>query len=713
MTWVPPVTPTVFLRRLRLGSGPPVQFPSMKMVSETRRTILSNDHEGEAEAENRNVSELVSALRAASRAEDFARIEEALAGREAELKREIERQRHEKALMEEKHEFERLEKLKAEDELRVKLSVMVKAEAVSEDKFPVKDQSNEVISGKRRNMQRRRSKPLAAISNNCEVGSASSVERNGGLPIAGYGRDANMLMKRKNMEKTKMRKRENRVQYRCNMIAFFNTMRRVKRHLTERHLELLQQSPFWPLISAFYRGVISIDQCKKSDNDICNIIKCYNYRTMSFDFGSTSASLTTEDIAEILGIPQEGQEAVELKGLRNYKSDFTKRYFKVKTVSKKLVEDALEEAIKGKREADVEDVVRLIVLELCVTFLLCSSSTETSWNIVKYCEDLENISRYSWAKAVADHLHKSLEKSTRTFKPYSVHGCVVVIMLWLCERTNLIQPINGREGHKPAIVKWSVKELQMKLRHIDVADIGLSFKENKKKRRENERTCEEAKFDGREDKEGEILFDDTTGSLEGEFRAQKTQMHFLPTNIDSKRLNDEEDSEQSLEDLCEMIQNGSTEVAKAQGRVDSEKSESTNDKRERLKRKLKEEKEEKRKLKEDYEFLIGEQKSLIQSVKSFAKKLQGTLEAEREEVKHLKEDKMELIKEIQELRDQLNRWTPSAAMQLRDGIQIEKSNVRRTFDPAFENEQGENKKVKVEGEKVEKILSDAIDEVGY
>ncbi|TQE08436.1 hypothetical protein C1H46_005911 [Malus baccata] len=185
MSWVPPVTPTVFLRRLRLGSGPPVQFPSMKMVAETRRTILSNDHEGEAEAENRNVSELVSALRAASRAEDFARIEEALAGREAELKREIERQRHEKALMEEKHEFERLEKLKAEDELRVKLSVMVKAEAVSEDKFPVKDQSNEVISGKRRNMQRRRSKPLAAISNNCEVGSASSVERNGGLPIAG------------------------------------------------------------------------------------------------------------------------------------------------------------------------------------------------------------------------------------------------------------------------------------------------------------------------------------------------------------------------------------------------------------------------------------------------------------------------------------------------------------------------------------------------
>ncbi|KAM1535940.1 hypothetical protein FF1_014831 [Malus domestica] len=292
-------------------------------------------------------------------------------------------------------------------------------------------------------------------------------------------------MKSKNMEKKKIgslkRVRGDQVQYRCNMISFFSTMQRVKEHLTEGHLELLQQTPFWPLISAFYSGAISEDQCKKSNTDIGNIIKCYNAETMGFEFGTTSASLTTEDVAEILGLPLEGQEVRQLKGKQKHISDFTKRYFEEETLLlKKMVDDALDAAIKGKRKTDVEDVARLIVIELCAT-LLCNTNHVVSWNLVKYCDDLENISRYSWAKAVADFLHESLGKRTRKSNGYSVPGCVVVIMLWLCESTNLIQPIKGREGQKPAIVKWSMWELHFKLGEIDVADIGKGKKKQSNK----------------------------------------------------------------------------------------------------------------------------------------------------------------------------------------------------------------------------------------
>ncbi|KAM1080155.1 hypothetical protein FF1_014832 [Malus domestica] len=52
------------------------------------------------------------------------------------MKGEIERQRYEKALMEERYEFEWLEKLKAEEELRVKLSLMARTEAVNGQAFP-------------------------------------------------------------------------------------------------------------------------------------------------------------------------------------------------------------------------------------------------------------------------------------------------------------------------------------------------------------------------------------------------------------------------------------------------------------------------------------------------------------------------------------------------------------------------------------------------
>ncbi|XP_008239125.1 PREDICTED: uncharacterized protein LOC103337734 [Prunus mume] len=251
-----------------------------------------------------------------------------LAAREAKLKREIEKQRHENAVLEEMHEFERLERLKTEDELK---QSMVKAEAVSEEKLSEeKDKGNEVISELQRtnnelessisrlekgskklrkrsneNTQRRRSGRLASMdsaTNNNGCASSAAVEGNGGLRISGYTRVAKMQMKRKNMKKKilgrkkKGKKKRGRTQeyaqYRCNMRSFFNTMQRIKECLTKGHLELLQQTPFWPLISAFYNGMIFEDQCWKSESDIHNIISCYNSRTMSFDFGSTSARLT-------------------------------------------------------------------------------------------------------------------------------------------------------------------------------------------------------------------------------------------------------------------------------------------------------------------------------------------------------------------------------------------------------------------------------------
>lgn len=149
---------------------------------------------------------------------------------------------------------------------------------------------------------------------------------------------------------------------------------------------------------------------------------------MSFDFGSTSTSLTAKDIAEILGLPQEGEE-VELKGSRGYKSDFMERYFDVILVSKKMVDAALEEALKGKRKTDAKDVIRLILIELCITFLLCNSNHMATGIVIQYCEDLENISRYSWAKVVVDILHRALKTKASQLKSCSVPGCVVVIMV--------------------------------------------------------------------------------------------------------------------------------------------------------------------------------------------------------------------------------------------------------------------------------------------
>lgn len=185
------------------------------MVFGTQLTPPSDGHDDESETENPTVSDLFSAMRAASRPEDFGRVEQALSAREAKLRREIEKQRYENALLDEKHEFERLEKLRAEEELRLKLSpIKAEAEAVSEENggegreviLELRTQNEELerrISrlekggktlrkkGLSNSIQRRRSDRLAAIGgdtaakNDSGEGSSAPVKGNKALRISG------------------------------------------------------------------------------------------------------------------------------------------------------------------------------------------------------------------------------------------------------------------------------------------------------------------------------------------------------------------------------------------------------------------------------------------------------------------------------------------------------------------------------------------------
>ncbi|BBN70051.1 GDSL-like Lipase/Acylhydrolase superfamily protein, partial [Prunus dulcis] len=57
----------------------------------------------------------------------------------------------------------------------------------------------------------------------------------------------------------------------------------------------------------------------------------------------------------------------------------------------------------------------------------------------------------------------------------------------LCERTNIIQPILGKEKETPAILKWSLVELHTRFNQIkDLNDIEGIFKKRKTTREEED-----------------------------------------------------------------------------------------------------------------------------------------------------------------------------------------------------------------------------------
>lgn len=217
--------------------------------------------------------------------------------------------------------------------------------------------------------------------------------------------------------------RKSNLQISCTVQPMLATMQIVK----DSHLKLLQRTPFSPLLEAFHNDTIAKSQYKDYQTPILNIIP-FNPKTTSFHFGTRDVSISTEDISQILGLPQYG-EAVQfgcLSRYNSYKSDFTERHFKgiySRKLNRKSIHNLLLlKLLNGKEQTDIEDVVCLTLMELFITFLFAQSST--SFALMKYCDEFDKLSRYSWAEAVGKFLNKYLKPGGK----FHVEGCVLLIL---------------------------------------------------------------------------------------------------------------------------------------------------------------------------------------------------------------------------------------------------------------------------------------------
>ncbi|KAI5338732.1 hypothetical protein L3X38_018004 [Prunus dulcis] len=320
------------------------------------------------------------------------------------------------------------------------------------------------------------------------------------------------------------------VQFRCNAYAFNSIIRDIKDKVNERQKKLLKKTPFWNLIELFYHQRIDMNNMNKSDLDLVQLLKTFDSDTKSFKFGTKSFQITGNAVTQILGLPNEGK-SVKLVNDR-YTATFRTRHFGEKgKPSKNQVEAELQKTIalanqpkkekakteqkkkmnkgKEKKEAEEEEeeevdydkeVVSLILILLCMTFLFANSSSTLHWKLFEHCVNLDTLSSYSWARAVSAYMNESLTAKAKAKAKKggeasigAISGCTILILFLLCERTNIIQPIIGKEKETPAILKWSLVELHTRFNQIkDLNDIEGIFKTPKKQKttREEEDTVE-------------------------------------------------------------------------------------------------------------------------------------------------------------------------------------------------------------------------------
>lgn len=217
------------------------------------------------------------------------------------------------------------------------------------------------------------------------------------------------------------------VQSKCNMLSFMKMMNTVKDNIKKEHTDLLELTPFWPIISAYKDGKITKEMHTKSDIDIMKIVQRFNATTGSFEFGDTSITLTPKDISIIFGLPEGGMH-IKIKDTKGRKrTKFTETYFKgVTRLHKKKVEEEIEKIKTSKDSNKIKDFVRLLAIELCLTLLFTNTGYSIAWCLVECCENLEDMGKYAWADAVQETLMNSL---THTDKTKPLNGCVVALLV--------------------------------------------------------------------------------------------------------------------------------------------------------------------------------------------------------------------------------------------------------------------------------------------
>ncbi|KAG5549679.1 hypothetical protein RHGRI_014844 [Rhododendron griersonianum] len=197
------------------------------------------------------------------------------------------------------------------------------------------------------------------------------------------------------------------------------------------------------LIDALKKKKLSNDNCMKFDKVALKIIKSYDHEGKTFKIGGRRVNIQANDVALIFGIVSGEEPITNQYQKRNEVQLLARRNLTTKGMTTKIVGNLIESIIENDDEESIKDVVRLLM------------------------EDLTAISNYNWSQAILDNLRKSVEAYPT--KPKDVAGCVMLLLYWLCERTNIIEQETQRST-VPRILKWNLQKLKKKLEGIESLD---------------------------------------------------------------------------------------------------------------------------------------------------------------------------------------------------------------------------------------------------
>ncbi|CAN6545087.1 unnamed protein product [Malus baccata var. baccata] len=308
-------------------------------------------------------------------------------------------------------------------------------------------------------------------------------------------------------KKSPTKKKKDYLQYRCNMMGFADAMQLYKPTIQQRQdiCDELAKTPFWSLLKVYMDDIlIATDRKKKSGMDLIKIMQCYNSKEQKFKFGDNEAKgITNDDVVQIFGLNNRGVELPNTdKSTKHGKEDpFVDKYFKhAKVVKRKQLIEAYEKSLLDQSPQGAKDTTSIICAHLIQSLLFANSGTYITWSFLKICGELDEISKYNWAKGVKDYLLKMINKAQKKKKDRgeepTISGCTVFVLYWICLHTNVVKTVKGRENMIPAIARWDTSMIHKAIKDVPVEQIKIDGvipcaqpqEESSKKKEEKSRT---------------------------------------------------------------------------------------------------------------------------------------------------------------------------------------------------------------------------------
>ncbi|KAL7210283.1 hypothetical protein ACSBR1_031779 [Camellia fascicularis] len=200
---------------------------------------------------------------------------------------------------------------------------------------------------------------------------------------------------------------------------------------------------------------------------------------ITFEIGGNTLKLKKNDFKLIFGIVC-GQKKINLAyGRKNEIAMVQRRKITESRMTSASIQKLITKLLRSNNNEDVEDVVKLVCLLVCLLLLYSSTGTTIGWGFMKYLEDIDKMKSYDWCGAAKQHLTRSIASNINQID--RVCGCVIILLYWICEHTKIIKP--NDKNAIPRFAKWSSTHLEEQLaksslhglKHIEVSIDNLCF----------------------------------------------------------------------------------------------------------------------------------------------------------------------------------------------------------------------------------------------